>query len=158
MRAEPRGRIDPRALKVWRLTGGIASAIVWLIVVGVAVLAVKFEWLWVIPVLAAVFALVFSIFEIAVAPTVRWRRWRYEVSEREIDMKYGVFIVKRTLVPMVRVQHVDTNQGPILRRYKLATVSVSTAAGSHEIPALPVEEADELRDKIAQLAGIADDV
>lgn len=158
MRAEPSGRIDPRALKVWRITGGIVSLFAWLVTFGITGLTISFEWLWVFPVLAGVIALVLSVCLIAIVPPVRWRRWRYEVSEREVDLKHGVIVVKRTLIPMVRVQHVDTEQGPILRRYNLATVTVSTAAGAHEIPALPMEEADELRDKIAQLAGIADDV
>mgnify|MGYP001402965038 CR=1 FL=1 len=158
MRAEPSGRIDARALKVWRMTGGIVSLFAWLVTIGITGLTISFGWYWIFPVLAGVIALMLSICLIVIVPPVRWRRWRYEVSEREVDLKHGVIVVTRTLIPMVRVQHVDTAQGPILRRYNLATVTVSTAAGAHEIPALPVEEADELRDKIAQLAGIADDV
>lgn len=57
------------------------------------------------------------------------------------------------------MQHVDTHQGPILRKYKLATVTVSTAATVHEIPALDLEEAEELRFFISNLARVAvDDV
>lgn len=29
-------------------------------------------------------------------------------EEQEIELQHGVFIIKRTLVPMIRVQHVDT--------------------------------------------------
>ena len=32
---------------------------------------------------------------------------------------------------MVRVQHVDTEQGPILRKYDLSSITISTAATSH---------------------------
>ena len=63
-------------------------------------------------------------------------RWRYEVRESEIELQHGIFIVKRTLIPMVRVQHVDTSQGPILRKYDLAEITISTAATNHTIPAL----------------------
>jgi Bacterial membrane flanked domain. len=60
---------------------------------------------------------------------------------------------------MVRVQHVDLEQGPILKKYRLATVRVHTAATPHAIPALEGEEADRLRSTIAQLAKVAlDDV
>ena len=69
-------------------------------------------------------------------PTLRWKRWRYEVRENEIELQHGVFVIKRTLVPMIRVQHVDMQQGPILRKYQLATITVSTAATVHEIPAM----------------------
>lgn len=62
------------------------------------------------------------------------------------------------MIPIARVQHVDTEQGPILRCYGLATVTISTAAGPHDIPALPFEKANEVRDKIVRMAGIIDDV
>ena len=77
-------------------------------------------------------------------PKISWLRWRYEVRESEIELQHGLFIVKRTLIPMVRVQHVDTSQGPILRKYNLAGITISTAATNHTIPALVMEEADEL--------------
>ncbi len=88
---------------------------------------------------------------------LRWKRWRYEIREQEIELQHGVFVIKRTLVPMVRVQHVDTKQGPILRKYHLSSVTVSTAATVHEIPALEMEEAEEIRLSISKLVRVADD-
>jgi membrane protein YdbS with pleckstrin-like domain len=93
-----------------------------------------------------------------IIPTVRWRQWRYAVSERDVDLKRGIVIITRTLVPMARVQHVDTTQGPIMRHYGLATVIIATAAGAQEIPALSLDVAEALRDRIAALAGVAEDV
>jgi membrane protein YdbS with pleckstrin-like domain len=58
---------------------------------------------------------------------------------------------------MVRVQHVDTQQGPILRKYDLASITISTAATNHTIPALITSEADELRSRISTLARVAED-
>ena len=58
---------------------------------------------------------------------------------------------------MVRVQHVDTEQGPLLRKYNLATVTISTAATVHGIPALDIEEAEEMRHAISRLARVADE-
>lgn len=88
-------------------------------------------------------------------PKVRWMRWRYEVREAEIELQHGLFIVKRTLIPMIRVQHVDTTQGPLLRKYNLAVLTISTAATVHAIPAIAVEEADALRQQISVLARVA---
>ncbi|HLS67353.1 MAG TPA: PH domain-containing protein, partial [Pseudogracilibacillus sp.] len=62
-----------------------------------------------------------------------------------------------TIIPMIRVQHVDTKQGPILKRYSLATVSISTAATVHEIPALNEAEASVIRDRISVLARVDED-
>lgn len=88
---------------------------------------------------------------------MKWKRWRYEVREKEIEIQSGLFIIKRTLVPMIRVQHVETNQGPLLRKYQLASVEISTAATTHEIPALELPEADELRFYISKMASVEED-
>lgn len=58
---------------------------------------------------------------------------------------------------MIRVQHVETCQGPFLRKYQLASVEVSTAATVHTIPALDIQEADELRRYISKMASVEDE-
>ena len=40
---------------------------------------------------------------------------------------------------MIRVQHVDTEQGPILKNYNLANISISSAATVHTIPMLELK-------------------
>ena len=62
---------------------------------------------------------------------------------------------KRVIVPLVRVQHVQTKQGPILRANGLATVTISTAGESFEIPGLAEADAAALRDRVAELARLA---
>lgn len=157
MRLQPKERIDRDALKVWRITGMIEGGIACLAAVGLFVIAfVTAMPLW-IAITAACAALALTYVLAEPVPKIRWERWRYEVSEDELDLQRGILIIKRTLVPMVRVQHVDTKQGPLLRKYKLATVTVSTAATVHEIPALSEEDAASLRDRIAELARVVDD-
>ncbi|MCM3603244.1 PH domain-containing protein [Robertmurraya korlensis] len=154
---EPQKRISDKALSVWRITGAITSAIMAIMAGGAIWLSNVFSWpVWVV--MAAVGAIILHVYlYVYLFPLLRWKRWRYEVREQEIELQQGVFVVKRTLVPMIRVQHVDTRQGPLLKKYGLATVDVSTAATVHEIPALPVEEAEELRQFISRLARVADE-
>ena len=52
-----------------------------------------------------------------------------------IDIRHGTFTIRRTLVPMLRVQHVDTTRGLVEQTFDLATVVIHTAAGSHRDPA-----------------------
>ena len=92
-----------------------------------------------------------------VAPEVRYRRWRWEVREEEIRLQEGLVVVSQTVIPMVRVQHVDTAQGPIMRSLGLSDVHIWTAAGKHTIPALADDHAAQLRDRIAVLARVTDD-
>lgn len=155
--SEPQKRISERALTVWKISAALHSLIVWLIAGGLIALTVLFDWpLWVIAAGVAA-AVSYSYFFVFLLPKWRWKRWRYEVREQEIELQYGVFIIKRTLIPMIRVQHVDTQQGPLLRKYGLATVTISTAATVHEIPALDMEEAEGLRTSISGLARVADE-
>jgi uncharacterized protein len=157
MRKQPINRISEKGLKVWRLYGIMQTALLLLIAIGGGVLTYIFEGPWWIYAVAAAIVLLFSYLFIYLFPKVRWMRWRYEVRESEIELQHGLFIVKRTLIPMVRVQHVDTAQGPILRKYDLAEITISTAATNHTIPALVTAEADELRGRISVLARVAED-
>jgi uncharacterized protein len=95
---------------------------------------------------------------VALVPSLRWRRWRWEVREQEIDIRHGTLAVTRTLVPMLRVQHVDTKRDLLQQWLGLATVVFHTAAGANEIPALTVAEAGQVRDRIAELARTADEL
>lgn len=157
MIGEPQKRISEEALEVWRISGALHSLFPLLVAGGIIGLTIFFHWpTWIIGIALFLFVVYCYLF-IYLIPLLRWRHWRYEVREQEIELQHGVFVMKRTLVPMIRVQHVDTVQGPILRKYQLATVTVSTAATVHEIPALQLEEAEELRIFISRLARVADE-
>jgi uncharacterized protein len=93
----------------------------------------------------------------ALVPELRWRRWRWDVRPDAIDIRHGTLTIRRTLVPMLRVQHVDTTRDIVEQGLDLATVHVHTAAGSHKIPLLALADAGEVRDRIAGLAEIADE-
>ncbi|MCL2889196.1 MAG: PH domain-containing protein, partial [Eggerthellaceae bacterium] len=92
---------------------------------------------------------------LVILPPIRFIRWRYELSHDFLDIAKGIIWRKRFIIPFIRVQNTDTRQGPILRAFGLASVTVSTAAGAHEIPGLDNELAEALRDKAAELARIA---
>ncbi len=119
----PERQISVRGLKVWRIMGSIYSLLLWMIVVGCGVVVHIFDWPKWYVVAVGCLVLILTVMNIYIVPTIRWKRWRYEVREQEIELQHGVFVIERTLVPMVRVQHVDTTQGPLLRKYQLATIS-----------------------------------
>jgi len=131
------------------LAGGALASWVQLRVAEVAIL------LAILPFLAAS---VLFVSLASVVPDLRWRRWRYEIREDEVDLQRGIFWVSRTLVPLARIQHVDTRQGPLQRRFGLATVVFYTAAGPNEIPELSAPVADGVRDRIAELTREQDEL
>ncbi|MFD1064588.1 PH domain-containing protein [Oceanobacillus locisalsi] len=158
MREQPNVKIATDAIKAWQLTAHIYALLPLLITIVAIIVYNMFDFLsiWIVFILA-----VLTIAEWAVTaffiPKLRWRRWRYQVYDQEIYIQHGILIVTRTIVPMIRVQHVDTQQGPILKNYKLATLEISTAATTHQIPALSEEEASNLRDQISELARVEQD-
>lgn len=158
VRPAPHERLDPRALTAWRIAGLLSSLVTLLLAGAVSWLLWYLDQPWWLVALPLVVALLIGIVTTWVAPSIQWRRWRYAVTERDIELQHGVIIITRTLIPIVRVQHVDTRQGPILRRFGLAGIAIATAAGTEEIPALAIDVADDLRNRISDLAGIADDV
>ena len=151
----PSQRLDDRILKVWRIVGVIHSSLICLIAIGITVLTVIFELPWYLPIIAISIAVFYMVFFVFLYPKLSWRRWRYDIHEHEIELMRGVIFVSRTIIPMVRIQHVDTTQGPILRQYGLASITFSTAAGNHEIPGLSLEVADGARVRNAELARVS---
>jgi membrane protein YdbS with pleckstrin-like domain len=151
----PSQRLDDRILKVWRIVGVIHSALICLIAIGMTVLTVILDLPWYLPVIAIAIAVLYTAFFVFLYPKLSWRRWRYDIHEHEIELMHGVIFISRTIIPMVRIQHIDTNQGPILRQYGLASITFSTAAGNHEIPGLSLDTADEARERIAELARVS---
>ena len=106
----------------------------------------------VLPVAVIVLAVAATVTAVVVVPRIRLARFRYEVREDEIDLRHGVVVQTRTLVPMERVQHVDTRRTVLSRLFGLAAVVFHTAAGANEIPALREDDAARIRDQIADLA------
>jgi uncharacterized protein len=111
----------------------------------------------VVPWLPAVAAVVGVALAALVVPGLRYRRWRYEIRDDEIDIRHGALAIRRTLVPMSRVQHVETRTGPLQSLFGLATVIFHTAAGGNPIPQLRGEEADQVRGRIAELSRASTD-
>lgn len=161
MRGLPKQTLDPKAIPVWRIKGTISSLVFAFIVSVYLVLSSFIQFLPTPPkwgfllLLLLIFA--YAIYQIVLIPTLRFRYWRYDVTEEEIDLYRGIFVRTRTAIPMTRVQHVDTEDGPLFRYYGLAAVIISTAATTHVIPALSHEVADELREKIARFAMVVED-
>lgn len=110
----------------------------------------------VIAALPAVAAIAAALTGALAFPPLAYRRWRFGIDDEEIDLQHGRLWVERVLIPMARVQHVDTETGPLERRLGLASVRIHTASGGFEIPALDVERAAELRTRIARLARVGD--
>jgi uncharacterized protein len=144
----------------WTLTGalivGVAGALaLWL---GSVAAGGHLEWLpdaltrrmWLIPVGAGGLVLP----NIVVAPTWRYRVHRWELSADVLYTRTGWFNREWRLVPVSRIQTVDTKQGWLERALGLATLRIDTAshAGSSRVDGLPTDVATELAADLARRA------
>jgi uncharacterized protein len=157
MKNTPFHKLPPRAIRVWQLGSSIGNLFFFGIpAVYAAVFGMESFHFWIF-VASSLIITIMWIFSVAVLPYLSWKNWRYAVDAKEIDLKRGVLIKNRTLIPLSRVQHVDTRQGPLLRWYNLSSVTISTAATTHEIPALDEVIADRVRDQISKYARLAEE-
>jgi membrane protein YdbS with pleckstrin-like domain len=141
--------LNPRVRFVWlggtlltALVLGAAAAAVDRFVVAVGVWAVA---------AVGVAALVLGVAYVV----LRYRAWRFEIRDDDLYLERGVFTRVTTVVPFVRVQHVDTQRGPVERLLGLGSVVVYTAGSRGAdvtIPGLTPDRATDLQRRLRNLA------
>ncbi len=146
-------RLDSRIRLLWA-----AQSLCVAIVVGVVIgLVDRFvvslsEWLSI-----ALFALTLVV-GLGYA-TLRYRRWSYEIRDDSLLLERGVFTRVRTVVPFVRIQHVDSSRDPAERLVGLASTVIYTAGSRGAdvtIPGLTPSDSNDLQDLLKRLATRAD--
>jgi len=152
---EPDGRLALAAVVPWAASGAVSTIVI-------AVLVTALQRADALPgalgTLLDVAVVAYGVVAIVAAPALRRRTFRYAVREDEIDLVRGAVVRTRTIVPMARVQHVDTRQSPFGRLLDIATLVVHTAAARHEIPGLEARVAYALRTEIARRAQVVDEL
>ncbi len=143
--------LDPRVRIVWFVGVLITAGIFGLVATGID----RFLLASPAPVpLGPTTAAVVIIFG-GIHTELRYRIFGFEVRDDALYIRRGVITRIRTVVPFVRLQHVDTQRGPVERTLGLSSVVVYTA-GSRQadvsIPGLVVEDADDLQERLRGLA------
>jgi len=151
-----RHRLPARVTRYWRWRAFYASLPLLVLLVSGAIVLPWEPW-WVRWGVVAVFIAVIAAGMI-ILPPIRYRVFWYAISSTEIDIQSGIIFIKRSLVPMRRVQTLRSERGPIADHYRMTTLKIRTAAGSVSLSGLDRAEADELCERIGRLTGLADDV
>jgi membrane protein YdbS with pleckstrin-like domain len=142
-------RLHPRIRVVWAAQAAVTATVLAVVVLIVDRFAVDLP-VWGAP---AVF-LCFLGIGVGLA-LARYRVWRYEVREDALYLERGVFTRVQTVVPFVRIQHVDSSRGPLERLIGLANTVVYTAGSRGAdvtVPGLTSDGADDLRERLKGLA------
>ena len=100
------------------------------------------------------FAIALTVYVLAY-PVIFYNHYRYRMDDDCIETRSGVIFHSHVLVPVERIHQVEVNKGPILRRFGLAQVTVTTAGGTVTLQYLdePVAEyiVANLNEKIIKL-------
>ena len=154
MKEKPANKLNPRIKTVWRIKFAFFVTLIGLVLGAILLLLTSLLQLeTVVPfIILGVVVVLAYIVCLAVVPPILYSRWRYEISGDYLDIQKSK---TRAIVPFIRVQDTNTRQGLLLRGFKLADVTISTAANEHVIPGLAIETAEHLRDRAAELARLA---
>jgi len=102
-------------------------------------------WLLTLVALGAVAAIT------VLAPSRRYARIGYSLGHDALRVARGYLFRVDTIVPFVRVQHIDLRQGPVERAFGLSSLVLHTS-GSHNstvtLPGLPSATAAAMRETI----------
>ncbi|NKY19968.1 PH domain-containing protein [Tsukamurella spumae] len=140
----PAHQVSPRAKTWWT----VRAAIRWGVVIPVVtvVLAVIPAVPWFVAVLAFLVLAVGAAAHLIVMPRFRYAFHRWEINPVAVYSQAGWLTRTRVLIPVSRVQVIDTVAGPLERAFGLSTVTVTTAssAGTVRISGLPTETAQSI--------------
>lgn len=112
---------------------------------GLLELAEYSAWLYVV--VFIIFGFIYSI------KIIGFKKRKFAVREKDISYQKGVFLRTLTSVPFNRIQHVEIDQGPVSRFFKLSSLSVFTAGDSSDdlkISGLKKEEALQIKEFISK--------
>jgi membrane protein YdbS with pleckstrin-like domain len=110
-----------------------------------------------VPAAAVLLVLGLTLLAAWVWPPLQYRGWAYQIRQHQLWAERGVLSRTTSVIPYVRIQHVDTRQSPVERALGIARVVIFTAGirgAEFVLPGLPVEEASRLREELAELAGV----
>ncbi|PCF83153.1 PH domain-containing protein [Staphylococcus delphini] len=129
-------RMSKNGVKVMRLASLLWSAVIGVIQIGTLILGYIFDWDIYILTLIGMVAVPFIlqlILDVWLKPIYRYRTFRYEYDTHLVTVRKGFIMIKQTRIPTFRIQNVDFKEGWLMRKYQLATLTLSTAGGNVDV-------------------------
>ena len=80
-------------------------------------------------------------------------RYRYLITDDKAECISGYFFVQRKLLPLKRLQKVETVSGPLAQHFKLTTITLTSAGGALAIEYLPTAIAEPLAERLKDRLG-----
>jgi membrane protein YdbS with pleckstrin-like domain len=141
-------RVSPKYIVV-DVVGTLVFTVFAVVITSLPALLSSVAWLWLIPAVV----LVVMLIVVAFIPR-RVRSIGYELRDDDLIFRRGLLWQRFVSVPYGRMQLVDINRGPVSRILGLSDLRFVTAAASSgvAIPGLAAQDAEDLRDRLVELA------
>ena len=141
-------RVSPKYVIV-DLVGTLITGVIMTVASGLPWFFTQLPLFLLLPAFFGVMAIVLAAF----TPR-RVRAIGYMLRDDDLLFRRGIMFQRFVSVPYGRMQLVDINRGPLARAVGLSELKLVTAAAASNvtIPGLPEQDADELRDKLVELA------
>ncbi len=101
-----------------------------------------------IAMIICVIVFIAELLETCISPYFRYQRYRYSLTDEEVQIKEGYIFLQHTIVPISRLHKINIQAGPLDRLYGLAQVEITTAGGDITIKFLEKEKAEQIADKL----------
>jgi uncharacterized protein len=148
-------QLDPRFVTVDRITNWIVAGVIGTLLIvylGLQWTLINMALPWQLATTGGALLVISGlVFRAHWYPVLWHRAASYELSDIAIEIRTGVLFKNVMTVPRSRVQHTDVTQGPLMRRYGVATLVIHTAGTQHakvSLHGLSREHADAIRDRL----------
>ncbi|HKK95070.1 MAG TPA: PH domain-containing protein [Anaerovoracaceae bacterium] len=132
--------LNKKAINCMRSASAVVLVITFIIALALIVMLTEVKWL----VISLIALLIIEAIVVVFVPIIRYKRYKYRITDEEIDVIEGFLWITRKIVPIERLHKIEIAQGPIDRMYNLAKVEVTTAGGDITIRFLEKKIAEEI--------------
>lgn len=92
-----------------------------------------------------------GLFNTFIKPFIEIKVWNYHIDDKKIEYSKGVFTIKKTVIPISRVQQISTATNPLLNKMGLVKVNIITTTTSHNLRNISIEQGDDIINKISDI-------
>ncbi len=138
-------KLNRKIRTVW-----IIKSLLFVLVISTAIAVLPYQSL----IFSIAFFLIFSTLMI-VYNIKRYELWSFEIKEDHVYIEKGVLVKIKSMIPFVRIQHVDSRRGILDRLFGLSRVVIFTAGSRGAdvvIPGLKPERAEEIQEHLKEVA------
>lgn len=137
-------KLDKRVLVSWRIVRIISIFVIEVIMVASMIILFKQSFFEDYKIYAFMLSGVISAYMLITLflyPLIEYKQWGYIISDDRVEIRHGIFFIKNTIIPIVRIQHIAISQGPINRKLGISAIAIHTASGQFVIEGLSNEDA-----------------